>query len=63
MSTAPETILARFHGLEVAAVSVCTNFAAGMTGRGLSHDETKSEAAKAQEKFRALVRAFAGSFA
>lgn len=63
MSTVPETILARFLGLEVAAVSVVTNYAAGMTGQPLSHEETKSEAAKAQERFRALVRAFVRSFA
>ena len=63
MSTVPETILARFLGLEVAAVSVITNYGAGMTGRPLAHAETKSEAAKAQERFRALVRAFVRSFA
>ena len=32
MSTVPEVILARFFGLRVAACSVITNFAAGMTG-------------------------------
>ncbi len=63
MSTVPEAILARFYGLEVAAVSVITNYAAGMTGQALSHDETKSEAAKAQAKFRALVKSFVGGFA
>ncbi|MGG7565060.1 purine-nucleoside phosphorylase [Rhodovulum sp. DZ06] len=62
MSTVPECILARFLGLEVAAVSVITNLGAGMTGAPLSHDETKSEAAAAQQKFRALVRRFVGSF-
>ena len=62
MSTVPETIIARFLGLEVAAVSVVTNYAAGMTGQALSHAETKSEAAKAQTRFRALVRGFARSF-
>lgn len=62
MSTVPETILARFLGLEVAAVSVITNYGAGMTGQPLSHAETKSEAAKAQTRFRALVRAFVRSF-
>jgi purine-nucleoside phosphorylase len=34
MSTVPEVILARFLGLRVAACSVITNLAAGMTGRG-----------------------------
>lgn len=63
MSTAPECVMARHVGLKVAAVSVITNYAAGMTGAPLSHDETKAEAARAQDRFCALIRAFAGSFA
>lgn len=62
MSTVPETILARFLGLEVAAVSVITNLAAGMTGAALSHAETKREADKAKVRFAALVTAFAEGF-
>ena len=44
MSTVPEVILARYFGLRVAAASVITNFAAGMTGSELSHEETKDMA-------------------
>jgi purine-nucleoside phosphorylase len=44
MSTVPEVILARFLGLRVAAASVVTNLAAGMTGSELSHQETKDMA-------------------
>ena len=44
MSTVPEVILARFLGLRAAACSVITNFAAGMTGAELSHQETKDVA-------------------
>jgi len=44
MSTVPEVILARFFGLRVAACSVITNLAAGMTGAELSHTETKDMA-------------------
>lgn len=62
MSTAPETIMARHAGLPVVAVSVITNLAAGMTGAALSHHETKTEAAKAEARFRALIRAFIGSY-
>lgn len=62
MSTAPECIMARHIGLSVAAVSVITNYAAGMTGADMSHNETKTEAAKAEAAFRTLIRTFAGSF-
>lgn len=62
MSTAPECIMARHIGLPVVAVSVITNFAAGMTGADMSHAETKAEAAKAEAGFRTLIRRFAGSF-
>jgi purine-nucleoside phosphorylase len=57
MSTVPEVILARHAGLAVAAISMITNLGAGMTGRALSHEETKREAAKGADQFRALVRA------
>lgn len=63
MSTAPEAILGRYFGLRVVAVSVITNFAAGMTGRSLSHEETKTEAAKSEGRFQQLMTGFAGSFA
>jgi purine-nucleoside phosphorylase len=39
MSTVHETIAARVAGVEVMAVSLVTNLAAGMTGQPLSHDE------------------------
>ena len=58
MSTVPENILAQRLGMKVAAVSLITNFAAGMTGADLSHDETKSEADKAKPQFSRLIRAF-----
>ncbi len=44
MSTVPEVILARFLGMRVAAASVITNLAAGMSGGELSHQETKNMA-------------------
>ena len=61
MSTVPEVILARHAGLRVLALSMITNLAAGMTGRPLSHDETKSEAAKGADRFRTLIRAIIGA--
>ena len=64
MSTVPEVILARYFGLEVAAVSTITNFAAGMTGDELSHQETKDNGPKGAEKLKRLlprvIRAYGG---
>lgn len=59
MSTVPETILARHAGMRVAAVSVITNFAAGMQSEPLSHEETKRESANASERFKNLFAGFA----
>ncbi|HEV7254384.1 MAG TPA: purine-nucleoside phosphorylase [Mesorhizobium sp.] len=50
MSTVPEVILARFLGLRVAACSVVTNLAAGMTGGEISHEETKEMAPEGGRK-------------
>jgi purine-nucleoside phosphorylase len=56
MSTVPEVILARYFGLRVAAASVITNFAAGMTGAELSHDETKDMAPVGGKHLAAVLR-------
>lgn len=58
MSTVPETILARFLGLPVAAVSAVTNLAAGIAGGAPHHAETKAVAAAAAGDLARLVRAF-----
>ncbi len=55
MSTVPEVILARFFGLKVAAASVVTNFAAGMTGAELSHEETKQMAPLGGTRLAAIL--------
>jgi purine-nucleoside phosphorylase len=55
MSTVPEVILARRAGISVIALSMITNLAAGMTGKPLSHEETKEEAAKGADRFRRLL--------
>jgi purine-nucleoside phosphorylase len=57
MSTVPEVILARFLGLRVAACSVVTNLAAGMTGGELSHQETKDMAPLGGKRLAAIFRA------
>ncbi len=56
MSTVPEVILARFLGLRVAACSVITNLAAGMTGQELSHQETKDMAPQGGRRLAAILR-------
>jgi purine-nucleoside phosphorylase len=58
MSTAPEVILARLHGLRCAGVSLVTNFAAGLSGGDPSHEETQAFAARGSAEFRRLLRAF-----
>lgn len=49
MSTVPETILARHLGLRVLALSLITNWAAGMSGTALSHAHTLQQASQGSE--------------
>jgi purine-nucleoside phosphorylase len=58
MSTVPEVILARYFGLRCAAVSVVTNYAAGLAGGDPSHDETQEYARLAADRFKRLLRGF-----
>jgi purine-nucleoside phosphorylase len=58
MSTVPEVILARRIGLRVAAISMVTNYGAGLFGGAPSHAETKSVAAEAGQKMKALLEQF-----
>ena len=55
MSTVPETIIARRLGLKVAALSMITNLAAGMTAKPLSHAQTKAVAVTGAKKIERLV--------
>ena len=57
MSTVPETIVARHAGLRVAAVSVITNLAEGLSDVALSHEQTLASAHGAAEDLRRLVHA------
>lgn len=58
MSTVPEVILGRFYGLRCAAISTITNFAAGMTGAEISHEETKALAPIGAAKLERIIRRY-----
>jgi purine-nucleoside phosphorylase len=62
MSTVPEVILARRAGLRCAAVSVVTNYAAGLAGGDPSHEETQVVAHEAADRFKRLLRGFIRSY-
>jgi inosine/guanosine/xanthosine phosphorylase family protein len=58
MSTVPETILARRAGLRVAALSLMTNYAAGLSADKLGHDQTLAVARESEDGMRRLLRLF-----
>jgi purine-nucleoside phosphorylase len=55
MSTVPEVILSRFLKMRVLAFSVITNYAAGMTGSELSHQETKDVAPRGGHMLKRIL--------
>ncbi len=57
MSTVPETILARHAGLQVLALSLLTNLAAGLDHQALSHAHTLATAKAGQAQALRLVQA------
>ncbi|MGQ0580758.1 MAG: purine-nucleoside phosphorylase [Reyranella sp.] len=63
MSTAPETILARHAGMKVAALSLMTNYAAGLVPGTLAHDQTIAVASSASGDVRRLLRIFLEQYA
>ncbi|MCB5408996.1 purine-nucleoside phosphorylase [Pseudogemmobacter faecipullorum] len=56
MSTVPEVILARFLGLNVAAISTITNMAAGLSDEAISHEHTKAMAPLGAAKLERILR-------
>jgi purine-nucleoside phosphorylase len=59
MSTIPEVLMARYFGMEVAAISCITNAAAGIGNRKLSHREVLQTGEKSAEKAGRLLTYFA----
>ena len=57
MSTVPETILARWLGLRVLALSLITNLAAGLSDQTLSHAHTLAQAEAAGATAAVLLEA------
>jgi purine-nucleoside phosphorylase len=58
MSTVPEVILARHQGLPLCALSIITNYAAGMSPTPLSHEQTMAYAKLATNGVEGLLKAF-----
>jgi purine-nucleoside phosphorylase len=55
MSTVPEAIAAHALGAEVLAISLPTNWAAGLTGAELSHEEVNTVGDAAAPRCAALL--------
>ena len=55
MSTVPEVIVARHAGVRVAAVSVVTNLAEGLSDEPISHDGTLDAAARGAARLEPLI--------
>lgn len=58
MSTVPEVISAAYYGIKTMALSVITNFGAGMQNKKLSHEQTLANAAKGINNLTDLLQAY-----
>ncbi|WP_020591870.1 purine-nucleoside phosphorylase [Kiloniella laminariae] len=58
MSTVPEVILARRAGIPTAALSIITNYGAGMSDTALTHEQTMRNAKVAAENLIKLISCY-----
>lgn len=56
MSTVQEAIYSGYYGIDVASISLITNYASGLSPHKLSHQEVIDTANEAKEKFITLVK-------
>jgi purine-nucleoside phosphorylase len=63
MSTVPEAIAARSCGLDLAAISVCTNLAAGIGKTELNHAEVVENGKKAETSLQTILTALVSDLA
>src|SRR5262249_19303072 len=63
MSTVPEAIVARHAGIEVLAIALVSNAAAGVTGTPLSHQEVLEAGHRAGPTLARLIERIAGRLA
>lgn len=61
MSTVPEVVVARHAGMKVAALSLMTNMAAGLSEESLGHAQTMAVAREGARTMHRLLRDFIGS--
>ncbi|HIA28130.1 MAG TPA: purine-nucleoside phosphorylase [Planctomycetes bacterium] len=56
MSTVPEVIVARQEGMEVLGISLISNYACGISGETLSHQEVISAGVAARDRFGKILQ-------
>lgn len=56
MSTVPEAVAAHHQGIKVAGISCISNFAAGMTGEPINHNEVMETGERISAIFKELLR-------